>query len=54
MKSYLQFMHETIGVYMDREAVIAHKYFLSRENLPILNEVQKHCDTKRLLKNSII
>ena len=50
MKSYLQFMHETIGVYMDREAVIAHKYFLSRENLPILNEVQKHCDTKRLLK----
>ncbi|WCE31122.1 hypothetical protein [Vibrio sp. SCSIO 43137] len=50
MTSYLKFMHETIGLYMDREAIIAHKYFSSRSNLPILNQVHKNCNTKRLLK----
>lgn len=50
MKVYLQFMHESVGMYMDREAIIAHKYFSSRNNLPILKEVHKRCETHKLLK----
>ena len=50
MKNYLYFMHSTVGAYMDREAVIAHKYFISRDNLPILSKIQKRCETKVLLQ----
>ncbi|ELH0894229.1 hypothetical protein Q9887_001098 [Vibrio fluvialis] len=50
MKVYLEFLHNTVGMYIDREAIVAHKYFISRDNLPILRKVHKGCEVKGLIR----
>lgn len=42
MKEYFAFVHEVVGAYFDREAVIAHKFFCDRKNVPMLDKkIQK-------------
>ncbi|MGC5774104.1 hypothetical protein [Paenibacillus pabuli] len=36
MNQYFQFIDETVGVYMDRESIVAHKYFENRNNVRML------------------
>lgn len=49
MLQYFDFMHNVIGAYLDREAVIAHKYYQSQNSLSILNRVHKGCKTTNLI-----
>lgn len=50
MREYFNFVHEVVGVYCDREAVIAHKYFMDRRNVRILDKFHKGMSTNGLLK----
>lgn len=50
MAEYFDYIHSIVGAYFDRESIVAHKYFLERENVGILNKIQKGGSTTRLLK----
>ncbi|WP_434654944.1 hypothetical protein [Chromobacterium violaceum] len=39
-KDFLFFMHNDIGLYFDREAIVAHKYFLDRKNFEMLEKIK--------------
>ena len=50
MGDYFNYIHEVVGAYFDRESIIAHKYFLDRNNISILNKIQKGMPISGLLK----
>lgn len=50
MGEYFKYIHEVVGVYFDRESIIAHNYFLDRSSVRILNQMQKNMPTSGLLK----
>lgn len=50
MGEYFKFIHEVVGAYFDREAIIAHKYFNNRNTMVILEKIKKGCGKKGLLK----
>lgn len=50
MSEYFRYIHEVVGAYFDREAIIAHKYFSDRNSLGILEKIKKGCSKVRLLK----
>lgn len=50
MRDYFNYIHEVVGAYFDRESIIAHKYFLDRSSIGILNKMQKGMPTSGLLK----
>lgn len=50
MTDYFTYVHEVVGIYLDREAVVAHKYFSDRKQVGILAKFHKGMPTKRLLK----
>lgn len=50
MNDYFDYIHSVVGAYFDRETIIAHKYFLERKNVGILNKFQKGMPIARLLK----
>jgi hypothetical protein len=50
MADYFDYIHKVVGAYFDRESVIAHKYFLDRSSVGILNKIQKGMSTSGLLK----
>lgn len=50
MGKYFNYIHEVVGAYFDRESIIAHKYFLDRSSVGILNKMQKGMPTSGLLK----
>lgn len=50
MHDYFNYIHEVVGAYFDRESVIAHKYFLDRNGIGILNKMQKGMPLSGLLK----
>ncbi|WP_336765038.1 hypothetical protein [Paenibacillus sp. USHLN196] len=41
MNQYFQYIDETVGVYMDRESIVAHKYFEDRKNVKMLLSINK-------------
>lgn len=50
MHEYFDFMHEKTGVYMEREAILAHQYFCNSNTLPIIRKIHKKGSKKKLLK----
>lgn len=50
MADYFNYIHEVVGAYFDRESIIAHKYFLDRNSIGILNKMQKGMPLFGLLK----
>jgi len=46
----LEFMHNKIGAYFDREAMIATIYYIDRNMVPFLSSVSVGCRQTRLLK----
>jgi hypothetical protein len=45
-----RFTNDVLGVYFERELVVAHKYFLDSKNVNILNKINKGMNTDRLFK----
>ncbi|MCF2907125.1 hypothetical protein L1285_02040 [Pseudoalteromonas sp. DL2-H2.2] len=50
MADYFNYIHEVVGAYFDRESITAHKYFLNRNSIGILNKIQKGMPMSGLLK----
>ncbi len=50
INEYFKYVHEVVGMYFDREAVIAHKYFSDRSNVKILEGIKKGNNKIGLLK----
>jgi len=50
MREYLKYIHEVVGAYFEREAIIAHKYFNDRNTLAMLEKIKKGSSKVRLLK----
>lgn len=50
MREYFKFIEDVAGVYCDREAIIAHKYFSDRSSINFFGKVHKGCRKIRLLK----
>lgn len=50
MGEYFKYIHEVVGAYFDREAIIAHKYFSDRKTLAMLEKIKKGCGKVALLK----
>ena len=49
MREYFKYIHDVVGIYFDRESVIALKYFIDRKNVTILNDFQKKMPIDNLL-----
>lgn len=50
MKEYFKYVHEVVGAYFDREAIIAHKYFQDRNNVKALEKIKRGGNRAGLLK----
>lgn len=50
MNDYFDYIHGVVGAYFDRETIIAHKYFLERNSVGILNKIQKGMPISKLLR----
>ena len=50
MGKYFKYIHDVVGAYFDREAIIAHKYFNDRKTLAILEKIKKGSGKVGLLK----
>jgi hypothetical protein len=50
MNDYFLYMNDVVGVYLDREAIIAYKYFENRNNFRMLDKINKGRVAKQLLK----
>ncbi|WP_221074755.1 hypothetical protein [Agarivorans aestuarii] len=50
MLEFFDFMHNKVGIYMEREAILAHEYFCDSKSLPILKKIQKGGNKRKLLK----
>lgn len=50
MGEYFRYIHNVVGAYFDRETIIAHKYFIDRKTLTILEKIKKGSGKVRLLK----
>lgn len=50
MKEYCKYIQEVVGVYFDREAIIAHKYFTNRNSVKFFGKVHKGCSKVMLLR----
>ena len=44
------FMNEKVGVYFERESIVAHKYFKKNGNLRIFRKIQKNGDATNILQ----
>ncbi len=44
-------MDSTIGIYFQREMVVAHKYFINPQNVQLINKVNKRMTKENLLKS---
>lgn len=47
---YFDFIQNTVGIYFDREAILAHKYFADRSGIPFLNQVNLGAIPRAFLK----
>lgn len=47
---FLDFLQDNGEVYLERETIMAHKYFTNRKSMPILNKINQGCNIKGLLK----
>lgn len=50
MRKLFDYSHEVIGVYLERELMIAHKYFCKTDNVKILSKINKGMKTENLLQ----
>lgn len=50
MSEYFKYIHEVVGAYFDREAIVAHKYFSDRKSVAILEKIKKGGSKVQLLK----
>ncbi|RNB67311.1 hypothetical protein [Brevibacillus panacihumi] len=44
------FMNEKVGVYFERESIVAHRYFKEKGKLRIFRKIQKNGDTTKILE----
>ncbi|MGG7177209.1 hypothetical protein ACQPU1_06450 [Clostridium paraputrificum] len=51
IKELFEYMHNTIGVFFQREMIIAHKYFINPQNVQLINKVNKNMTKENLLKS---
>lgn len=47
---YFNFVQNVVGIYFDREAIVAHKYFTDRNSVPFLSQVNVGTMPKSFLK----
>jgi hypothetical protein len=50
ISKYFKYVHEIVGVYMDREAIIAHTYFSDSKNIKMLEKIKKGASIQRLIR----
>lgn len=50
MSEYFEFINEVVGAYFDRESIIAHKYFMDRRQVRLLESIKVGMSPVRLLK----
>lgn len=50
MGQFLSYVHNVVGAYFDREAIIAHKYFCDRKAIAMLEKIKRGCGKRGLLK----
>ncbi|MCZ8251551.1 MAG: hypothetical protein O9318_03680 [Hylemonella sp.] len=50
MGQFFSYIHEVVGAYFDREAIIAHKYFCDRNAIEMLERIKKGGGKRGLLK----
>jgi hypothetical protein len=50
LRKLFEYSHKVIGVYFERELMIAHKYFCKAENVKILAKINKGMKTENLYK----
>ncbi len=50
IEEYFSFIQNTVGVFLDREAILAHKYFTERKDIPFLNQVNLGAMPNKFLK----
>lgn len=50
MAEYFAFVNEVVGIFFERESIIAHQYFLDRKKVSILEKFHKGMPKDRLLK----
>ncbi len=49
-EEFLSFVQSVVGIYLDRETIVAHKYFSERKDVPFLNQVNVGTMPKKFLK----
>lgn len=50
MAEYFNFVNDVVGSYLDRESIIAHKYFVERSQVRLLESIKVGMNPVRLLK----
>ncbi|MFE6799927.1 hypothetical protein ACFVAP_27350, partial [Paenibacillus chitinolyticus] len=50
MQKLFEFSTNVVGIYFDREMVIAHKYFIAQSNVRILNKINKGIKPDKLFQ----
>jgi hypothetical protein len=50
MTEYFEFVNDVVGSYLDRESIIAHKYFADRSQVRLLESIKVGMSPVRLLK----
>jgi len=50
MADYFEYVHNVVGVYFDRETIIAHRYFADRRSVGIFEKIKLGVRPKQLLK----
>lgn len=51
IRELFEYMDSTIGIYFQREMVVAHKYFINPQNVQLINKVNKRMTKENLLKS---
>jgi hypothetical protein len=50
MKELFDFMNEKVGIYFEREAIVAYKYFKEKGNIRIFRKIQRNIDALKTLE----
>lgn len=50
MNNLFRFINDDLGIYYERELIIAHQYFLNSKNVNMLNKINKGMNTEKLFR----
>lgn len=51
IRELFEYTNDTLGMYLEREMIVAHKYFIKPTDVPILNRLNKGMNKNKLFKN---